>query len=268
MEITLEEVLAGVHKTIPVNRQERCTGCGGSGAKEGTRAQTCVACGGAGAIRTARQTLFGTMSQVTECYRCHGSGQLITDPCPRCHGRGQERQSRKIEVDVPPGVEERSRIRLTGQGEAGPNGGASGDLYVFIHIKQHPVFRRRGMDLVSEIEVSFPCAGLGGNITIPTLEGTESIRIPEGTQSGDVFRLRGKGLPELHRANNRGDQHVVVRVKTPTHLNERQRRALEEFASASGEDLNHPAHAPKQEKGFFEWVRNLFTGHEDDEKSK
>lgn len=266
LEITLEEVLAGTHKTIPVTRLERCTGCGGSGAKEGTRPQTCVACGGAGAVRQARQTLFGTVSQVTECYRCHGTGQIISDPCSRCHGRGQERQSRKIEVDVPPGVEERTRIRLTGQGEAGPNGGPSGDLYVFIHIKPHPVFKRRGMDVLNEIEVSIACAALGGSVTIPTLDGNQTCPIPAGTQPGDVFRLSGKGLPELNRPNARGDQHVVVRVKTPTHLNERQRRALEEFAEASGEDLSQPAQGHKQEKGLFDWVRNLFTGHDDEVK--
>lgn len=265
LEITLEEVLTGVHKTIPITRNERCTGCGGTGAKEGTRPQSCVACGGAGAVRTSRQTLFGTMSQVSECYRCHGRGQIISDPCTRCKGRGQERQTRKIEVDVPAGLEERSRIRLTGQGEAGTNNGPTGDLYVFIHIKAHPVFKRQGMDLVNEIEVSFARAALGGHVTIPTLEGSESIRVPEGAQPGDVFRLRGKGLPELNRPGARGDQHVVVRVKTPTHLNERQRRALQEFAAAGGEELSEPATAhPPQEKGFFEWVRNLFTGHDHD----
>lgn len=264
LEITLEEVLTGAKKTIPVTRQERCTGCGGTGAKEGTRPQTCVACGGAGAVRTSRQTLFGTMSQVTECYRCQGRGQIVSDPCTRCRGRGQERQSRRIEVDIPAGLEERSRIRLTGQGEAGPNGGPTGDLYVFIHIKPHPVFRRRGMDLVNEIEISFARAALGGEVTIPTLEGSESIRIPEGAQPGDVFRLRGKGLPELNRPGVRGDQHVVVRVKTPTHLNDRQRRALQEFAAASGEELSEPSANPPHEKGFFEWVRNLFTHHEEE----
>jgi molecular chaperone DnaJ len=269
LEISLEEVLSGGRKTIPVSRQERCTGCGGTGAKEGTRPQSCVACGGAGAVRTSRQTLFGTMSQVTECYRCHGRGQIISDPCPRCRGRGQERQSRRIEVDIPAGLEERSRIRLTGQGEAGPNAGPTGDLYVFVHIKPHPVFRRQGNDLISEIEISFARAALGGQVTIPTLEGSEAIQIPEGAQPGDVFRLRGKGLPQLNRPTVRGDQHVVVRVKTPTHLNERQRRALQEFASASGEELSEPASGqPQQEKGFFEWVRNLFTGHDDSEQGK
>lgn len=266
LEITLEEVLKGTVKTIPVNRLERCTGCGGSGAKEGTRPQACVACGGAGAVRQARQTLFGTVSQVTECYRCHGTGQIISDPCSRCHGRGQERQNRKLEMDIPAGVDERSRIRRTGQGDAGPNGGAAGDLYVFIHIKTHPIFKRRGMDLVNEIEVSFACAALGGTVTIPTLEGEENRPIPAGTQSGDVFLLAGKGLPELHRPTVRGDQHVVVRVKTPTHLNERQKKALEEFAEASGEDLSQPVSGQKQEKGFFDWVRNLFTGHDDEVK--
>jgi molecular chaperone DnaJ len=268
VEITLEEVLSGVTKTIPVTRMEACGDCRGSGAKPGTRPQACVACGGSGYTRSSRQTFFGTMSQVTECSRCHGRGEIVLEPCPRCSGRGRERQTRRIPVEIPPGAEERTRIRHTGQGEAGPHGGPAGDLYVFIHVKQHPVFRRRGQDLMNEIEVSFARAALGGQVTIPMLEGSETLRIPEGTQSGDVFRLRGKGLPELNRPQARGDQHVVVRVRTPTSLNERQRRALQEFAEASGEDLGHPGADPHHEKGFFEWVRNLFTGRDEDEEQE
>ena len=261
LEVTLEEVLNGADKTIPVSRLETCGECSGSGARTGTKPQTCVACGGAGHVQTQRSTIFGRMSQISECYRCHGRGEVITDPCSRCGGRGRERQTRRIQVDIPPGAEERTRIRLNGQGEAGPTKGLPGDLYVFIHVKPHPLFRRQGRDLVSEIEISFARASLGGSAEIPTLTGNETLNIPEGTQPGDVFRLRGRGLPELSRPQVRGDQHVVIRVRTPTGLNERQRRALQEFAEAGGEDLSRSEEQPN-ERGFFEWIRNLFTGKE------
>ena len=266
LEITLDEVLKGVDKTISVPRMEHCSECSGTGAKAGTKPQPCVTCAGQGFVRQARQTLFGTMSQVTECYRCGGRGQIVTDPCPRCKGRGVERQTRKLPVSVPPGAEERTRIRLTGHGEAGPYGGAPGDLYVFIRVKAHPKFRRQGRDLISEVEVSFARAALGGEMEIPTLDGKEVINIPEGAQPGDVFRLRGKGLPELGRPQSRGDQHVVIRVRTPTGLGERQRKLLEEFAEAGGERITRTEARPQSEGGFFEFIRNLFTGRDDDGK--
>lgn len=263
MEISLEEVLAGVQKTISVTRLETCDDCKGNGAKPGTKPDRCVACAGSGYVRTNRQTLFGTMSQVQECYRCQGRGEIVKEPCAKCNGRGVERQTRKLDVQVPPGAEERTRIRLTGQGEAGPMGGPPGDLYVFLHVAQHKTFRRRGRDLTNEVEISFARAALGGDVRTPTLEGEEIVHVPEGAQPGDVFRLRGKGLPELNRPQSRGDQHVVLRVKTPTNLNERQRKALQEFAEAGGEDLGKIG--PAKDRGPFEWVRNLF-GRDDDER--
>ena len=266
LELTLEEVLAGVEKEITVGRHESCSECAGSGAKKGTKPQPCVVCSGSGYVRTARQTLFGTMSQVSECYRCHGRGEIVSDPCAKCGGRGLERQTRRIQVQVPPGAEDRNRIRLTGQGEGAPYGGEPGDLYVFLHVKPHPIFRRQGRDVVNAIEVSFSRAALGGKAEVPTLDGKEAINIPPGTQPGDVFRLRGKGLPELGRPQlGRGDQHVMVNVRTPTNLNDRQRRALEEFAAASGEDLAKSEPGP-QPGGVIEWIKNLFTGHESDDR--
>ncbi len=264
VEITLEEALRGASRTVSVTRMETCEACHGTRAKPGTKPQSCVACAGSGYVRASRQTLFGTMSQVSECQRCGGRGEIVPDPCTRCAGRGRERQSRKLQIEIPPGAEERTRIRLTGQGEAGPDGGPSGDLYVFIHVKSHPVFRRQGRDLVAEIEVSFVRAALGGSVEIPTLEGVESLNIPEGAQPGDVFRLRGRGLPEVNRPQQRGDQHVVVRIKTPTNLNEKQRRSLQEFAEASGEDLTRAAGSTHKEGGFFEFMKNLFTGGDDE----
>jgi molecular chaperone DnaJ len=203
------------------------------------------------------------MSQVSDCYRCQGRGQIVKEPCARCHGRGRERQTRKLTVEIPAGVDERSRIRRTGEGEAGPYGGPPGDLYIFVQVKPHSHFQRRGRDLISEIEISFARAALGGLAEVRTLEGAESHSIPPGTQPGEVFSIRGKGLPEYGRAG-RGDQHVVVRVRTPSSLNERQRKALEEFAEASGEDLSDAGQPPHRDGGFFGWVRNLFSGKEDE----
>ena len=264
LEITLEEVLRGAEKTISVTRLENCAECKGNGAKPGTKPDRCVACAGTGHVRSSRQTMFGTMSQVQECYRCQGRGEIVKEPCQKCNGRGLERQTRKLTVDIPPGAEERTRIRLTSEGEGGSLGGPPGDLYVFLHVKQHKTFRRRGRDLSNEIEISFARAALGGEVRVPTLEGEEVLHIPEGAQPGDVFRLRGKGIPDLNRPQSRGDQHVVVKVRTPTQLNDRQRRALKEFADAGGEDLTQTG-SGKQERRPFEWVRNLFTGGQDED---
>src|SRR5947209_15071262 len=152
VEITLEEVLTGASKQVSVTRLETCTECKGNGARPGTRPQPCVVCGGAGAVRSSRQTIFGTMSQVSECYHCHGRGEVIKDHCPRCGGRGRERQTRRVPVNIPPGIEERVRLQISGWGEAGPYGGPPGDLYVFVRIKPHPQFRRQGREVTSEVE--------------------------------------------------------------------------------------------------------------------
>lgn len=262
LEMTLEEVLHGASKTLTIPRMEHCSECGGNGAKPGTKPQPCVTCAGAGYVRTTRQTMLGVFSQMAECYRCHGRGVIVTDPCPRCRGRGQERRTRELTLEIPPGVDERTRIRRTGEGEAGPYGGPPGDLYVFIGVRNHPKFERDGRDLSSTIQVSFARAALGGQVEVPTLEGVETLTIPEGTQSGDEFRLRGKGLPELNRPTLRGDQLVTVCVRTPTSLNDRQRTALRELAEAGGEDLAEIEKPREHEGGIFEWVRNLFTGHQ------
>lgn len=256
LELTLEEAATGTEKFVSVSRLETCTACSGSGCKPGTKPITCVTCAGTGVIRSSRSTFFGTMAQVGACYRCHGRGQVVTDPCLTCGGKGREQQSRKLRVDIPPGADDRTRIRLTGQGEAGTNGGPPGDLYVFVHLKEHPIFQREGRDLMTEIAVSFARAALGGQVEVPTLEGAETIKITPGTQSGELIRMRGKGLPELNRPQSRGDLHVLVRVKTPTHLSERQKACLLEFAEASGEDLGVTVEG-RHEPGFFEKIKNL-----------
>jgi molecular chaperone DnaJ len=254
LEITLEEAAFGAERAVEITKLETCSLCKGSGAKEGSRPETCPTCRGQGQVRSTQQTFLGSFSTVTTCPRCRGEGQVVKDPCSRCHGDGRERQSKTLHVKIPAGVETGNRIRFTEEGEAGPNGGPPGDLYVVTVVRPHPIFEREGRDIACEINLSFAKAALGGKVKVPTLQGEEEICLAEGTQSGDVFRLAGKGLPEVGRSV-RGDQHVIVRVVTPTRLNERQRRALQEFAAASGEEVGE-----SEDGSLFEKIRNIFSG--------
>jgi molecular chaperone DnaJ len=252
LEITLEEAAFGAERGVEITKLETCTTCQGSGGKEGSRPETCTTCRGQGQVRQTQQTL-GSFSTVTTCPRCRGEGQTIKDPCPRCSGDGRERKSKSLHVKIPAGVDTGNRIRFTGEGEAGPNGGPAGDLYVVTVVRPHAVFEREGRDVACEINISFAMAALGGKVKVPTLDGEQEVHLPEGTQPGDVFRLAGKGVPEVGRSG-RGDQHVVVRVVTPTRLNDRQRRALQEFAAASGEEVGEAS-----DGSLFEKIRNIFS---------
>ena len=254
LEITLEEAAFGAERAVEITKLETCTLCKGSGGKEGAKPETCGTCRGQGQVRSTQQTFLGSFSTVTTCPRCHGEGQTIKDPCPRCHGDGRERKSKTLTVKIPAGVDTGNRIRFTGEGEAGPAAGPAGDLYVVTVIRPHPVFEREGRDIACEVTISFAKAALGGKVEVPTLDGKQEIFLSEGTQPGDVFRLAGKGMPEVNRPV-RGDQHVVVRVATPTRLNERQRRALQEFAAASGEEVGETG-----DGSLFEKIRNIFAG--------
>jgi molecular chaperone DnaJ len=256
LEITLEEAAFGAERTIEVTKLETCSACKGTGGKEGSRPETCATCRGQGQVRSTQQTFLGSFSTVTTCPRCRGEGQVVQDACSRCRGDGRERRKKTLSVKIPAGVDSGARIRFTGEGEAGPRGGPSGDLYVVTRVRPHPMFERQGQDIACEVTISFAKASLGGKVEVPTLEGKEILYLPEGTQPGDVFRLAGKGLPEVGRSV-RGDQHVVVRVATPTRLNERQRRALHEFAAASGEEVGETG-----DGSFFEKIRNIFARKE------
>ena len=247
MQITLEEAAFGVEKEIEVRKLDTCTKCHGSGAEPGSRAINCPTCGGRGQVISARG--FFQVSQT--CPRCRGAGQIIEKPCRECEGEGRLEKASRIKLKIPAGIAEGSRLRSSGNGEAGIRGGAAGDLYVVLHIKEHPVFQREDDNLYCDLPVSFALAALGGEIAVPTLEGKANLKIPAGTQSGQVFKLRDKGIVNV---NGRDRGHLLARliVEVPTRLNAEQRQKLQEFAELCG-DENTPLH-----KSFFDRAREFF----------
>jgi molecular chaperone DnaJ len=233
LEVTLEEVAAGSERRIEVSRLETCPACFGTGAERGSSPQPCPACRGTGEARVTRRTMFGVMTQIGPCAQCEGTGTYISDPCRSCRGAGQAMARREITVTVPAGVEDGTRLRLAGEGEAGVRGGPRGDLYVVVRLVPHPVFNRRGRDLHAEAEITMTQAALGGQMRFPGLGREEAVAIPAGAQPGDTITLRGRGLPDLR--GNRGDLHVHLRVTIPRRLSSEQRTLLEVFARSLGE---------------------------------
>lgn len=233
LEITLEDVSTGVEKQISLERLETCAACFGTGAERGSSPERCPSCKGTGEVRQAARTVFGHITQITTCPQCRGTGTFIAKPCTSCRGSGQTEARRDITVSVPAGVEEGMHLRLSSEGEAGSRGGSRGDLFVVIHVAPHATFRRRGRDLIREVEISMAQAALGDEIQLHALDGEASLTVPPGTQPGTTLTIRGRGLPELRRG--RGDLHVTVRVKVPKQLSAEQRALLEEFARTSGE---------------------------------
>ncbi len=247
MQITLEEAAFGVEKEIEIQKFDSCEKCNGSGAEPGSRAINCPACGGRGQVISSRG--FFQVSQT--CPRCRGTGQIIERPCRVCEGEGRvERQSR-IKLKIPAGIGDGSRLRSSHNGEAGIRGGPHGDLYVVIHVKEHEIFQREDDNLYCEVPISFTLATLGGEIAVPTLEGKANLRVPTGTQSGQVFKLRGKGITNVN-GRGRGDLLARLIVEVPTRLNAEQRQKLEEFAELCGEE-NTPMH-----KSFFDRAKEFF----------
>jgi len=230
VNITLEEAYSGTEKTINLPRYETCSTCSGSGSKPGTKKSVCPVCKGAG--RTVMSSGFFQLTQT--CSRCRGEGQIISTPCPDCKGEGRVKITRKIKVKIPPGVDTGSQLRISGEGEAGAM--HRGDLYVYIEVKPHEIFERHRNDLLTEIHISLVKAVLGDEVSVPTLNGSVQMKIPPGTQSGSVFRLKDKGMPDLH-GRGRGDELVRVIVDIPKQLNSEQRRLMEEFARISGETI-------------------------------
>ncbi len=249
LEITLAEAARGTEKEITFTVLDTCPECHGRGAAAGAKAETCPTCRGHGQVVHAR----GFFHVASTCPRCNGTGQTITNPCRRCGGEGRVQQRRKIKVRIPAGIEDGSRLRSSGQGEAGLRGGPPGDLYVVIHIHPHEIFVRQNDDLLCEVPISFPTAALGGEIEVPTLDGPARLHIPPGTQNGTVLRLRGKGMPNIH-GHGTGDQHVRVFVEVPSRLTRAQREKLEQFAAATNDD------AYPQRKSFLDKIRRIFSG--------
>jgi molecular chaperone DnaJ len=247
IEITLEEAAHGVEKEISFHRLGECKHCHGSGAEPGSKRTTCPTCRGAGQVTTSRG--FFHVRQV--CPTCNGSGSRFEKICAKCDGQGRVKETAKINVRIPPGVDTGSKLRSTGNGEAGVQGGSAGDLYIVVHVKEHEVFERQGDDLFTEIPVKFTLATLGGTIHVPTLQGKATLKIPAGTQSGTTFRLKGRGMPHL-RGGAHGDQLIRVHVEVPTSLSTEQRKKLEDFAQSCG-DADEPV-----SKSFFEKAKKFF----------
>lgn len=253
LDLTFEEAVFGTTVNIELPRHEMCDHCMGNGAEPGTEIRSCPQCNGTGELRQARQTPFGSFVNVTVCPRCRGEGRAAQTPCSHCMGRGTQRKVRTIEVRVPAGVENGQRLRLSGEGEAGLRGGPSGDLYIFLTVQPHDLFQRDGSTLFCEVPITFTQAALGADIEVPTIDGKKAtLRIPEGTQTGRTFRMRGLGVPYT-RGGGRGDQMVRVRVVTPTKLTQKQREALVQLAKVTGED-------PPEVRNFFDRVRDALGG--------
>ncbi|ABS28651.1 molecular chaperone DnaJ [Anaeromyxobacter sp. Fw109-5] len=245
LEISFEEAAFGTVARITIPRPKACETCRGSGAKPGTGPKTCPTCGGSGEVRLTQ----GFFSIARTCHHCQGAGRVIVDKCPTCAGQGALREEATVEVKVPPGVDTGTRLKLSGEGEPPPiPGGSAGDLYVVLQVREHPIFTREDTEVLCEMPISISQAALGATIDVPTLDGPAKLKIPAGTQSGKVFRVKGKGIPALS-GGGRGDQHVRVAVETPTHLTKEQRELLERFAALSGEETNPHARSFWQKVG-------------------
>jgi molecular chaperone DnaJ len=253
VELTFEEAVFGVEKEIEITRDEVCGTCQGSGAEPGSSPVRCASCNGSGEVRQVRQTLLGSMVQVTTCPTCNGQGETIPTPCSQCGGRGLERKTRRKVVQVPAGVDTGNQIRIAGEGQPGIDGGPMGNLYLVVQVKPHQYFRRRGNDVLLDLDINIAQAALGAEVKIPTVDGIETLKIPSGTQPGKVLRLRGKGVPSL-RGGGRGDQMVVVNVDIPRHLTSEQRQLFEQLAKSLGSEVR-PA-----ERSFFDWLKETLGG--------
>ncbi|MDX6613807.1 MAG: molecular chaperone DnaJ [Blastocatellia bacterium] len=245
LEITLEDAANGLTAPLRIPKLETCGGCEGAGAAPGTKAETCQTCAGAGQVRYQQ----GFFSVARTCGACRGAGRVIKTPCPECKGAGRVENEKTMEVKIPAGVETGSRLRIQGEGEAGVNGGPAGDLYVVIHTSEHERFERQGSNLYSSMPITFGQAALGAEIEVPTLDGEQGLKVPAGTQTGTVFRVKGKGMPVLG-GRGRGDLYVAVTVVTPTTLTREQKKLLEQLAQVETKDL--------EDKGLVEKVRDIF----------
>ena len=254
LEISFDEAAKGTEASIQIPRQETCETCHGSGAAAGSSPVTCPQCQGRGQLRY--QQGFFTVART--CGQCRGSGSVITKPCATCRGAGRVQQEKKLNVRIPAGIATGQRLRLSGEGEAGPGGGPSGDLYVVVHVQEHPFFQRDGNDLYCEIPLNFTTLALGGEIQIPTLDGKEAFTIPAGTQTGSTFRIRGQGMPDVS-GRGRGDLLMTVKVSTPKKLSKEQRKLLEQLSETLPKEQFEPTPVGDQaDKGLFDRVKDIF----------
>jgi molecular chaperone DnaJ len=253
--VEFEEAIFGAEKEVEIPRLATCPRCGGGGAEPGTQPQKCPACNGSGEIRRVQQSIFGQFVSVVPCDRCGGEGEVVSVPCTQCKGDGRVRETRRLAVKIPAGIDDGAQIRLAAEGEAGPRGTPPGDLYIEVNVKPHKLFRREGNDLLLELNLNIAQAALGAEIQVPTVDGTTAeLKVPPGTQHGKVFRVKGFGVPFL-RGTGRGDLQVVTRVQTPTNLTEEQKRLLRELSRTLGEGGPEP-----QDKGFFGKIKEAFSG--------
>jgi molecular chaperone DnaJ len=253
IELSLQEVAVGAEKTIDFEKQDRCEQCSGTGAKPGTAPVVCVQCGGQG--RVAQQGFGGMFRMVVACPNCRGRGTVVREQCPSCAGTGRQLRKRTVVVKIPAGVHDGQAVRVTGEGEAGENGAPAGDLHVYIAVKEHPVFSRHNNDLVCQVPISFAEAALGAKVEVPTLQGMEHMEVPSGTQHGEVFKLKGRGLPDV-RSRRMGDELVQIVIEVPRKLTDRQKQLLREFAQSDAARLQ------QERKGFFDKLKDLIKGED------
>ncbi|NYV64535.1 molecular chaperone DnaJ [Bacillus sp. Gen3] len=253
MSLEFEEAVFGKETVIEIPREENCDTCHGTGAKPGTKPETCSHCHGSGQLNTEQNTPFGKIVNRRVCNYCNGTGKMIKDKCKTCGGTGKVKKRRKINVKIPAGVDDGQQLRVSGQGEPGINGGPAGDLYIVFHVKEHEFFERDGDDIYCEVPLTFSQAALGDEIEVPTLHGKVKLKVPSGTQTGTKFRLRGKGVPNV-RGYGVGDQHIHVKVVTPTKLTEKQKQLLREFSEISGTIPD------EHNESFFDKMKRAFKG--------
>lgn len=255
IDISFEDAAFGKSMDIEITRHEECNHCHGTGAEPGTKVDICPNCHGSGQETVIQNTPFGRMQSARTCSRCHGSGKSIEKPCTKCRGTGEMLAKRKIAIKIPPGVDNGSRLRVANEGEPGVLGGPKGDLYVYIYVRPHKEFERSGNDVISHVNISFAQAALGATVQVNTLDGKVELKIPEGTQTGTAFRVKGRGIPYLRNPKQRGDQHIVVTVQTPKKLTDAQRELLLRFANESNEDVNNL----QVSKSLFEKIKDCLT---------
>ena len=251
VQLTFEEAAFGCEKEVTVTRVENCPDCSGTGAKKGTKAETCSVCHGTGQVMSQQRTPFGVFQSSSPCRNCGGTGKVIKDPCDTCRGTGRVRKSRKIKVGIPAGIDDGQTVSVRGEGNRGTNGGPSGDVYVTVSVREHKLFKREGNDVILDMPISFVQACLGAKLVVPTLEGKVEYDLPEGTQTGTVFRLRGSGIKSIN-GRGKGDQYVRVYIETPKNLTKKEKEMLREFEKECGDSQY------EHKKSFFDKVKDIF----------